>query len=209
MPGGWQPPEPVSVQGRRNKPQEHDRDDFGSSSTNVNSAASTSCGGSRRPPPPWKHLQQGPRGGGGQPKSQVASTTGVAWVGRKRARDTTTIMDFTPPNKQATSSTRFSYALAVEGCKRVVLMTLDGSALTKEDPKLLGEDINKWTLDALAKKEFHNVPEILIGRQTKLGLEVKVTDARWVLQVRECAARVNLRVLTAEELEVLERPLRR
>ncbi len=51
-------------------------------------------------------------------------------------------------------------------------------ALTKEDPKLLGEAINKWTLDALARKEFHDVPEILIARPTELGIEVKVKDKK-------------------------------
>ncbi len=57
------------------------------------------------------------------------------------------------------------------------------------------------TLDALAKKEFHNVPEVLEAKPTKLGLEVKVRDSK--------SAKVNLRALTEEELEVLERPLRR
>ena len=49
----------------------------------------------------------------------------------------------TPPNKQATGSTRFSYAAAMEGGKRVVLDSLDGIALTKEDPRLLGEAVNR------------------------------------------------------------------
>ncbi len=50
---------------------------------------------------------------------------------------------FTPSNKQATGSTRFSYAAVVEGGERVVLVSLDGTALTKADPRLLGEAVNK------------------------------------------------------------------
>ncbi len=111
--------------------------------------------------------------------------------------------------KQADDSTRFSYAAAVEGGKRVVLISLDGTALTKEDPRLLGEAVNTWTLDALAKKEFHNVPEVLDAKPTKLGLEVRVRGSKAAHVVRICAAKVSLRALTAEELEVLERPLRR
>ncbi len=49
----------------------------------------------------------------------------------------------TLPNKQATGSTQFSYAAAMEGGKRVVLDSLDGIALTKEDPRLLGEAVNR------------------------------------------------------------------
>ena len=91
----------------------------------------------------------------------------------------------------------------------MVLVSLDGTALTKEDPRLLGEAVNKWTLNALARKEFHNVPEVLDAKPTKLGLEVRVRDSKSAHLVRMCAAKVNLRALTAEELAVLERPLRR
>ncbi len=178
------------------------------SSTNVSSAASSSSGG-RKPPPPKKHPRAGPTGGAGQRGSQAASTSGAAITGRKRARDPTSTSGLTPPNKQATGSTRFSYAAAVEGDKRVVLVSLDGTALTKEDPRLLGEAVNKWTLDSLAKKEFNKVPEVLDAKPTKLGLEVKVRDSKSAHLVRMCATKVNLRALTAEELEVLERPLRR
>ncbi len=97
----------------------------------------------------------------------------------------------------------------MEGDERVVLVSLDGTALTKEDPKLLGEAVNKWTLDALTRKEYHNVPEVLDTRPMKLGLEVRVRDSKLLHLVRICAAKVSLRALTAEELEVLERPLRR
>ncbi len=90
-----------------------------------------------------------------------------------------------------------------------MLVSLDGTALTKEDPRLLGEAVNKWTLDALARKEFHNVPEVLDAKPTKLGLEVTVRDSQSAHLVRRCAAKVNLRALMAEELAVLERPLRR
>ena len=88
----------------------------------------------------------------------------------------------------------------------MVLVSLDGTTLTKEDPRLLGEAVNKWTLDELAKKEFHNVPEVLDTRPSKLGLEVKVRDFKSAHLVRMCATKVNLRDLTAEELEVLEKP---
>ncbi len=179
------------------------------SSSNVSTAASTSSGGNRKPPPPKKYPKAGPSRGGGQPGGQAASTLGTATTGRKRARDTTTTSGFTPPNKQATGSTRYSYAAAEEGAERVVLVSLDGTALTKEDPRLLGEAVNKWTLDVLTKKEFHNVPEILDARPTKLGLEVKVRDHKSAHLVRMCAAKVNLRALTEDELEVMERPLRR
>ncbi len=179
------------------------------SSSNVSTAASTSSGGNKKPPPPKKHPRAGPSRGGGQPGSQAASTSGATTTGRKRARDPTTTSGFTPPNKQATGSTRFSYAAAVEGGERVVLVSLDGTALTKEDPRLLGEAVNKWTLNALARKEFHNVPEVLDAKPTKLGLEVRVRDSKSAHLVRMCAAKVNLRALTAEELAVLERPLRR
>ncbi len=43
----------------------------------------------------------------------------------------------------------------------MVLVSLDGSALTKDNPKSLGESINKWTLAVLNNNEFDNVPEIL------------------------------------------------
>ncbi len=122
--------------------------------------------------------------GGGQPGSQAASTSGTTTTGRKRARDPTTTSGFTPPNKQATGSTRFSYAAAVEGGESVVLVSLDGTALTKEDPRLLGEAVNKWTLDALARKEFHNVPEVLDAKPTKLRLEVRVRDSKSAHLVR-------------------------
>ncbi len=182
---------------------------YGSSSS-VSTAPSTSSGGNnRKPPPPKKHPKAGPSRRGGQPGSQAVSTSGATTAGRKRARDPTTTSGFTPPNKQATGSTRFSYVLAVEGGKRVVLVSLDRTALSKEDPRLLGEAVNKWTLDALTKKEFHNAPEVLDARPTKLGLEVKVRDSKSAHLVRMCAAKVNLRVVTAEELEVLGRPLRR
>ncbi len=104
---------------------------------------------------------------------------------------------------------RFSYAVAVEGGERLVLVSLDGTALTKEDPRLLREAVNKWTLDTLTRKELHNVPEVLNAKPTKLGVEVRVRDSKSAHLVRMCAAKVNLRALTAEELEVLERPLRR
>ncbi len=122
-------------------------DHYGSLS-NVSTAASSSSGGNnRKPPPPKKHPKAGPLRGGGQPGSQATSTSGAATAGRKRARDPTTTSAFTPPNKQATGRTRFSYAAAVEGGERVVLVSLDGTALTKEDPRLLEEAVNKWTLD--------------------------------------------------------------
>ncbi len=124
---------------------------------------------------------------------------------RKRARDPTTTSEFTPPNKQATRSTRFSYATAVEGGERVVLISLDGTALTKEDPKLLGDAVNKWTLDALAKKEFHNDPKVLDARPTKLGLEVRVNYSKSAHLVRMCATKVSLRALTAEKLDMCRR----
>ena len=184
------------------------RGHYGSSS-NVSTAASSSSGGNRKPPPPKQHPRARTSGGGGQPGSQAASTSGATTAGRKRARDPTATSGFTPPNKQATGSTRFSYAAAVEGGERVVLVSLDGTALTQEDPKLLGEAVNKWTLNALARKEYHNVPEVLDARPTKLGLEVRVRDTKLSHLVRMCAAKVSLRALTAEELEVLERPLRR
>ncbi len=85
-------------------------------------------------------------------------TSRATATGRNRVRDPTS-SGFTPPNNQATGSTRFSYAAALEGGEQVELVSLDGTALTKEDPKLLGEAVNKWTLAALAKKEYHNVPE--------------------------------------------------
>ena len=92
------------------------------SSSNVSTAASTSSGGNRRLPPPKKHPKAGPSSGGGQPGSQAASTSGATTAGCKRARDPTSTSGFTPPNKQATGSTRFSYAEAVEGGERVVLV---------------------------------------------------------------------------------------
>ncbi len=103
-----------------------------------------------------------------------------------------------------TGSTRFSYAAAVESGKQVVLVSLDRTALTKEEPKLLDKAMIKWTLDA--KEKFHNVSKILDVRQTRLGLEIKVKMAH---RDRTCMAKVNLRVLTREELKVLERLLRR
>ncbi len=151
--------------------------------------------------------QVGPSRGGGQRGSQAASNPGAtANEGRKRVRDPTKSSALTPPNKQATRSTRFSYAAAVEGGKRVVLVSLDGTALTKEDPKLLQDAVNKLNLDALAKKEYHSIPEVL---DAKLGLEVKTRDSKSVHLIGVCTAKANLRALTAEELEVLERPLRR
>ncbi len=64
------------------------------------------------------------------------STSGTANTGRKRARDPMKTSGFTLPKKQVTGSTQFSYAAAVEGGQRVVLVSLDGTALAKEDPKL-------------------------------------------------------------------------
>ncbi len=179
------------------------------SSSNVSTAASSSSGGNRKLPPPKQHPRARTSGGGGQPSSQAASTSGATTAGLKRARDPTATSGFTPPNKQAPGSTKFSYAAAVEAGERVVLVSLDKIALTKEDPKLLGEAVNKWTLNALARKEYHNVPEVLDARPTKLGLEVRVRDSKSSHLVRMCAAKDSLRALTAEELEVLERPLRR
>ncbi len=118
-------------------------------------------------------------GGGVSLAARPRPTPGLATTaGCKRARDPTTTLGFTPPNKQATESTRLSYAAAVEGGKRVVLVSLDRTAVSKEDPRLLGEAVNKWTLGVLAKKEFHNVPEVLDVRPTKLGLGVKVRDSK-------------------------------
>ncbi len=77
------------------------------------------------------------------------------------------------------------------------------------DPKLLGEAINKWTLDVLARKEFHDVCEILIARPTKLGINVKVKDKKLAHIVRVCVGKVNIMALMAEELEMLGRPLRK
>ncbi len=99
----------------------------------------------------------------------AASTSGVPTTGRKRARDPTASLGLTSPNKQNTGSTRFSYAAAVEGGERVVLVSLDGTALTKDDPKSLVEAINKWTLDTLNRKEFHNVLEILEAKPNNLA----------------------------------------
>ncbi len=178
------------------------------SSSNVSTAASTSSGG-KKPPPLRKHPRAGPSRGGGQPGSQATSTSGATTTGRKRARDPTMTSGFTPPNKQATGSTRFSYVVAEEGGERVVLVSLDGTALTKEDPRLLGEAVKRRTLNALTKKEFHNVPEVLDAKPTKLGLEVRVRDSKSAHLVRVCVAKVNLRALMVEELAVLERPLRR
>ncbi len=180
-----------------------------SSSSNVSTAASTRCGGNKKPPPPKKHPRAGQSRGGGQPGSQAVSTSRATSKGHKRARDPTTMSGFTPPNKQAPGSTRFCYAAAVEGGKQVVLVSLDGTTLTKEDPRLLGEAVYKWTLNALTKKEFHNVPEVLDAKPTKLGQEVRVKDSQSAHLVRVCAAKVNIRALMAEELAVLERPLRR
>ncbi len=114
-----------------------------------------------------------------------------------------------PQTKKRQEAPGSPYAAAVEGSERVVLVSLDGTALTKEDPKLLGEAVNKWTLDALTRKECNNVPEVLDTRPMKFGLEVRVRDSKLSHLVRMCAAKVSLRALTAEELEVLERPLRR
>ncbi len=100
-------------------------------------------GNNKRPPPPKKPPRAGPSRGGGQPRNQFAFTSGATTTGRKRARDPTMTSGSTPPNKQATGSTRFSYAAAMEGGKRVVLDSLDGIALTKEDPRLLGEAVNR------------------------------------------------------------------
>ncbi len=67
-----------------------------------------------------------------------------------------------------------------------------------------GEAVNKLTLEALARKEYHNVPEVLDAKPTKLGLEVKVRNSKSAHLVKMWAAKVNLRALTAEELKVLE-----
>ena len=91
----------------------------------------------------------------------------------------------------------------------MVLVSLDSAVLNKEDTKSLGEAINRWTLDMLINKEFHNVPEILEAKPAKLVLVVKVKDTRLANLVRCCAAKVNRRAFTAEELEMMERPLRR
>ncbi len=139
------------------------RGHYGSSS-NVSTAASSSSGGNRKPPPPKQHPRAGTLRRGSQPGGQAASTSGATTAGRKRARDPMATSGFIPPNKQATGSTRFSYAAAVEGGERVVLVSLDGTALTKEDPRLLGEAVNKWTMEALTRKEYHNVPEVLNAR---------------------------------------------
>ncbi len=48
----------------------------------------------------------------------------------------------------------------------MVLVNLDGTALTQDDPKLMGKAINKWTLEALTKNEFHDVPEGLSQRRS-------------------------------------------
>ncbi len=118
------------------------RGHYGSSS-NVSTTTSSSSGGNRKPPPPKQHPRPRMSGRGCQPGSKAASISGATTAGRNRARDPTAMSGFTPPNKQATGSTRFSYAVAVEGGKRVVLVSLDGTALTKEDPKLLGKAVNK------------------------------------------------------------------
>ncbi len=146
-------------------------------------------GGSRKLPPPRKHHKAGPSERSGQRGSQAASASGAPNTGRKRARDPTTTSRLTPPNKQVIGTTRFSYAMAVEGGKRVVLGSLDGTALTKDDPKLLGDAVNKWTLGALAKMEYHNVPEVFDARPTKLGLEVKTSDYSTSLHTLPSCAR--------------------
>ncbi len=71
------------------------------------------------------------------------------------------IVGIDPPIKQATGITRFSYAAAVEGGEHMVQVSLDGTALTMDDPKSLGELVNKWTFDTLNRMEFHNILEIL------------------------------------------------
>ncbi len=55
----------------------------------------------------------------------------------------------------------------------------------------------------------YNVPEVLDAKATRLRLEVRVRDSMSEHLVKICAEKVNLRALTAEEMEVLERPLRR
>ncbi len=52
--------------------------------------------------------------------------------------------------------------------------------------------------------KYHNVPEVLDAKPTKLGLEVKVRNSKLAHLVKMCVAKVNLRALTAEELKVLE-----
>ncbi len=115
------------------------------SSSNVSCAASNSSGDRKLPPPKKqkKHSRPGPTRGGSQRGSQAASTSGASISGRKRRRDPTTTSGLNSPNKQAAGSTQFSYAAAVEGSKGVVLVSLDGTALTKEDPRLLWEAVNK------------------------------------------------------------------
>ncbi len=51
------------------------------------------------------------------------------------------------------------------------------------------------------------VPEVLEASPIKLELEVKVRDSKSAHLVRRCTSKVNLMTLTAEELEVVERPL--
>ncbi len=89
-----------------------------------------------------------------------------------------------------------------------MLVSLGSIALTKENPRHPGKAANKWTLHALAKKEYHNVPEVLDARPTKLGLKVKARNYKSAHLIRMCAAKVILRAIMAEELEVVERPLR-
>ncbi len=50
----------------------------------------------------------------------------------------------------------------------------------KDDLKLLGEAINKWTLDALAKKEFHDFSKILM-----LG-SFKTLSNSWSAPILNC-----------------------
>ncbi len=90
-----------------------------------------------------------------------------------------------------------------------MLVSLDSIALTKENPRHPGKAVNKWTLHALPKKENHNVQEVLGARPTKLGLKVKARNSKSAHLIRMCAAKVILRAIMAEELEVVERPLRR
>ncbi len=59
------------------------------------------------------------------------------------------------------------------------------------------------------QKECHNVLEVLYARPAMLGLEVKVRDSKSSHLVNMRATKVKMRALTEEELEVLERPLRR
>ncbi len=85
-------------------------------SSNVNTTASNSTGGkNRKPLAPKQQPKVGPSRRGGQPGSMAVSTSRATTAGHMRVRDPTTTSGFIPPNKQATGSTRFSYAAAVKG----------------------------------------------------------------------------------------------